>query len=337
MPPKLLRGLLLGIIAFAPLHGSLPATQDPSAVRLLSKLEALESSAEHPLFALHWRSLRALIQAELARALAYGKESVMPARIHGDVLAIEQGLDAGNDRWEAYRDGGLPLTVAYISKRDRTLQLYYLVLPKAWDETKPYPLYVELHGSGGPETRPLDWAGKTLKQAPNYEKGHSQVATFAMHARDGFHVLPYGRGNSGYVDIGAITVDEAIADATTRIKTDPDRHYLYGFSMGGGGTYLIAASNPARWAAIAIMGGSPGLRDAPEANAVALSELPVYLWCGEDDQWISSARQKAALLQATGTRPRIIRFEPGVGHNYRGEAQRDAHTFMQQFSRRDAP
>jgi dienelactone hydrolase len=183
--------------------------------------------------------------------------------------------------------------------------------------------------------RPLGWVQTTLGVAPDFERKHCQVHTHAMVARDGFHVLPYGRGNSNYEDIGEIDIWEALADAERALKIDPRRRYLYGFSMGGSGTYRLAAARPDLWAAIAIMGASPGLRDAPEKLAHKLKNLPVFLWSGEKDPWFDGVQRKGVVLRETSVQPREIIFDPAVDHAYLGPVQEQAHRFLAVHSRPD--
>lgn len=331
--------LLLALL----LAATLPVTAASSAFTasdlqaLSERLETLEREAPHPLFARHCRSLRLVALSEWARGQLYPADSPMPARIASDLAAIRRGLDRGNDRWEAYRDAGQPLLLAFLSDRDQTLQTYHLVLPRDWDETRPYPLYLELHAYGGPEIRPLGWTMMTLGEAPDFERKHARVHMHAMVARDGFHVLPYGRGNSHYEDIGEIDVWEALADAEATVPIDPRRRYLYGFSMGGSGTYLLGGRKPELWAAVAILGASPGLRDAPESLAHALAAIPVFLWSGEKDKWFDGARRKGEVLTTTGRAPREIVFAPEVGHSYLAGVQQQAHAFLQRFSRPSGP
>lgn len=295
---------------------------------LIQRLHSLEDSAAHPFFARHCRSLRALVQSEWARASLFPPESKMPGLLLADLAEISKGLDAGNDRWEAFRDAGQPLVFARLSERDDSLQIYHLVLPRDWDESRQYPLYLELHAYGGPEIRPLGWTQMTLGPPPDFKTRHCAIHTYAMVARDGFHVFPYGRGNSQYEDIGETDIWEALADAEATLKIDPNRRYLYGFSMGGSGTYLLAAGKPELWAGIAIIGSSPGLRDASEALAKNLSLIPTFLWSGGKDEWIEGAERKAALLRETSSQPREIIFDPTRAHEYLHEVQKKAHEFL---------
>lgn len=283
-----LPALLTGLFAFAWSAHATPAVPAAFAETdyhaLVQRLGAMEQSAAHPLFARHCRSLRALVQSEWARAALYPKDSTMPGLLRTDLAEIAKGLDAGNDRWEAFRDAGQPLVLAHLSARDQTLQIYHLVLPRDWDEKRAYPLYLELHAYGGEDIRPLGWTQMTLGPAPDFKSKHCAIQTYAMVARDGFHVLPYGRGKGNYEDIGELDIWEVLADVEASLKIDPNRRYLHGFSMGGSGTYLLAAKRPELWAAVAILGSSPGLRDASDELAKKLSPLPVFLWSGEKDE-----------------------------------------------------
>lgn len=304
--------------------------------QLDQKLETLEKTAAHPFFARHLRSLRALANSEWARLELAGPGSRIDRTVREDLQTISKGLQLGNDRWEAFRDAGQPLVFAYLSKRDQTLQFYNLVLPREWKESERYPLYLELHGSLGADTRPLGWPSQTLGIAPDFKAKECPVRTYAMAARNGFHVLPYGRGNSGYEDIGEIDVWEALEDVDAIVKIDPTRRYLYGFSMGGGGTYNLVGRRPELWAAAAILGGSPGLRDADEALAAKMSGIPIFLWCGENDPWAAAAHRKAEILLADKKAPREMIFAQNIAHAYLGDVQEKAHTFMSAYTRPDA-
>ena len=59
----------------------------------------------------------------------------------------------------------------------------------------------------------------------------------------GYHIAPWGRGNLSYRDIGEQDVYEAINDIEKNFNIDQNRKYLYGFSMGGGGTWSIGLIN----------------------------------------------------------------------------------------------
>src|SRR5205085_1737719 len=65
-------------------------------------------------------------------------------------------------------------------------------------------------------------------------------------------------------------------DVLAHYKGDPDRVYLTGLSMGGFGTWALAARHPDKFAAIAPIcgGGDP-------ATAEKLKDLPTWVFHGE--------------------------------------------------------
>ncbi len=139
---------------------------------------------------------------------------------------------------------------AYRSDLDNTLQPYALYLPRDYTPSRSYPLLVSLHGATsnhrinirrvfGFGNRP----GESDYEATRNEVDFPQV---------GFIVVsPYGRGETaGYSGIGEQDVLRAIADVEKAYHVDPDRVYLTGLSMGGGGTWHIGLRYPDKFAAI---------------------------------------------------------------------------------------
>jgi predicted esterase len=291
-----------------------------------------------------------MVQAEWARATLYRHDN--PARARetlGYVRSMLEGLaddDAVAARWATYAAGERPLFFAHLSRRDGTLQWYAVTLPDGWDgqrsrdEQAAFPLFVELHGAGN--AHPLNHAAAFLRAAPKAAdlSGYSTPRTYAQIDRAGYHVFPFGRGNSGYRDIGETDVWEAIADAERTFKVDEDRRYLYGFSMGGSGTWNLGVRTPDRWAAIAILGMGPNTM--PEIGlARNVATLPLYFWAGEDDRGVFRGERPpteqiaafAAELRKHGGSP-VVNSTPGVGHNYLGEKQKEAHEFLKSHVRK---
>jgi predicted peptidase len=94
-------------------------------------------------------------------------------------------------------------------------------------------------------------------------------------------------------------------------KTDKKRVYLTGLSMGGYGTWSLAAAHPERWAAIAPIcgGGNP-------ATAVKFKDVPCWCFHGDADPTVSveKSREMIKALKAAGGSPRYDEY-PGVNHN----------------------
>jgi len=116
---------------------------------------------------------------------------------------------------------------AYVSGVDSSGQIYSLYVPPTYDPARKYALEVRLHGRGGwygdqkPPSAPLDY----------------------------FFVGCDGRGQNGYAGLGELDVLEVIRDVRRHYRIDPDRIYVTGTSMGGGGTWRMCMRYPDLFAA----------------------------------------------------------------------------------------
>lgn len=100
-------------------------------------------------------------------------------------------------------------------------------------------------------------------------------------------------------------------------KTDPKRVYLTGLSMGGYGTWSLAAAHPDKWAAIVpVCGGvSGGPKAYPEA-AQKIKDIPTWVFHGDQDSAVpvKFSRDIVAALKEAGGAPKYTEY-PGVAHN----------------------
>ena len=156
-------------------------------------------------------------------------------------------LAAGEDPW-AGRTG--LLVKAYRSELDDTLQPYALYVPKAYDPQKAWPLLVSLHGATSNHLlhrRRVFGLGNRPGES-DYEAIRNEVSFPDV---DFIVLAPYGRGEvAGYNGIAEGDVLRAMADVERAYNVDPDRVYLTGLSMGGGGTWHLGLRYPDRFAAI---------------------------------------------------------------------------------------
>ncbi len=307
---------------------------------LFARLDDLIAAGGHPLFLRHLKSVKAMAQTEWARASVYkGENPDLAAQTLKHIGALLAGFNGRSGKWESYLNEGQPLFMAYASPRDGTLQWYALTLPKSWDPAKhpagqaAYPLFFELHGRSDPHY--LFYPAAHLGAAP----ADPALVAFAMRQRNGYHVYPFGRGNSGYRDIGETDVWEAYADVQKTVTVDPGRRYLYGFSMGGSGAWQLGSRTPDQWAAIASTGS--GVRVEPWGQAGNVSGLPIYLWGGEVDTLgygtavppLAQMRQFAKAIEEAGGSV-TVRSTPGIGHNYRIKEQEELVNWLQQWTRK---
>ena len=110
------------------------------------------------------------------------------------------------------------------------------------------------------------------------------------------------------------TLKETVAE----FKGDAERVYLMGVSMGGYGTWHMAAEHAGVFAAIVpICGGSP-LRTADRFREIArrVGQTPVWVFHGADDRIVpvTESREMVAALKALKGNVRYNEYK-GVGHN----------------------
>ncbi len=129
---------------------------------------------------------------------------------------------------------------AYVSRVDGSVQPYALTLPEGITQksSKRWPLYVVLHGRGGDrnEIRFIedhDDDGKPLPKDQNW-----------------IQLDVFGRIDNSYRWAGETDVFEAIADAKRRYRVDDRRVVLWGFSMGGAGSWHLGVHHPDEWCSV---------------------------------------------------------------------------------------
>lgn len=200
---------------------------------------------------------------------------------------------------------------------------YALFVPEAYDATREWPLIVALHGLG----RPYDWM-------MGYDGfiDFAQAGGFIVVAPLGYH--PRGwYGSRGYgIPAGAVgagdegTVPENLGELSEQdvmnvlritrdaYNVDPDRIYLWGHSMGGAGTYHLAARFPDIWAGLAV--AAP----APRADAISeierFRDIPVLILHGDEDATVSvnGSRTWSARMRELGMQHVYIEI-PGADHS----------------------
>jgi predicted peptidase len=181
---------------------------------------------------------------------------------------------------------------------------YVLFVPHDYDAKaeKPYPIILFLHGAGetqgGPKQPVEVGIGPAIKK---------QEKTFPF-----FVVFPQSQKRTWQA--GSADADRALAmldEVQKEFKTDAKRVYLSGLSMGGYGTWSLAAKYPERWAAIAPVcgGGNP-------ADAEKIKNIPCWCFHGDKDPAvnISKSRDMIKALWAAGAHPNYTEYT-GVDHN----------------------
>jgi predicted peptidase len=179
---------------------------------------------------------------------------------------------------------------------------YVVFVPHDYDGSKPVPVILFLHGAGetkGGQKQPVEVGiGPAVKK---------RAKTFPAIV-----IIPQAE-TRGWQASGpnAKRALAMLADVAKEYKTDPNRVYLTGLSMGGFGTWSLAAAHPDRWAAIVpVCGGGD-----PKA-AEKIKDIPTWVFHGDQDNAVpvQRSRDMVAALKAAGGHPKYTEY-PGVGHN----------------------
>ena len=116
-------------------------------------------------------------------------------------------------------------------------------------------------------------------------------------------------------------------------SVDARRVYLTGLSMGGYGTWELAARQPQRFAAVVpICGGGD------ERQASRLSALPIWAFHGAADNVVFPIRSQKMVdaIRAAGGKIQYTQY-PGVGHNSWNQAYRSDELLKWLFAQRRKP
>jgi predicted peptidase len=179
---------------------------------------------------------------------------------------------------------------------------WVLFVPHDYKGDKAYPVILFLHGSGESGTdgeKPVKQGiGNAIKKQ---EKTFPFITLFPQSAKRSWKA-------DGEDAQRALAM---LAEVQKEYKTNPKRVYLTGLSMGGYGTWSLAAAYPEKWAAIVPIcgGGDP-------KTAEKMKSIPCWCFHGDADPGVKVERSRdmMAALKKAGGEPKYTEY-PGVGHN----------------------
>jgi predicted peptidase len=185
---------------------------------------------------------------------------------------------------------------------DDTTSKYVVFVPAAYDGKTEYPVILFLHGAG--ETKGGTKMPVEVGIGPVIKK---QEKTFPFLV-----VIPQSekRTWSAASDDGKRALK--MLEATQKeYKTDAKRVYLTGLSMGGYGTWSMAAAFPDKWAAIVPVCGGGNPKDAEK-----IKNIPCWCFHGDKDTAVpvTKSQEMIEALKKAGGKPKYTEY-PGVGHN----------------------
>src|SRR5687767_13749820 len=198
---------------------------------------------------------------------------------------------------------------------------YEIYVPANYSTAQQWPVILFLHGAGERGSDRLlqtsNALGAAIRRAPS--------------AYPAIVIFPQVPNDSSWVGIPAQVAMGALDRAVAEFRTDPDRVYLTGLSMGGNGTWHLAYNNPDRFAAIAPICAfvTPRLPNrtfksaVPADSAAAFStlarriaKLPTWIFHGEVDQAVpvEQSRLAAEAIRTAGGDVKYTEFL-GMDHN----------------------
>lgn len=260
-------------------------------------------------------------------------------------------LKEGMERAGQLRQGQAPWLTAtglvvrgYVSRIDGSVQPYGLVVPATWatNRTRPRRLDVWLHGRDNHLTE-LKFLADRLRSYGEFAPAN----TFVLH--------PYGRYCNAFKFAGEVDVFEAMEHVKKSYRIDERRLAIRGFSMGGAGTWHLAAHYPDVWAVAAPGAGFAETAEYTKAlakdpkppeweqklwqlydatdYAANFFNLPVIAYDGAEDPQRQAADVMERAMKAEGL---VLGRVQGlkVGHKYTPEAKKDLNNFVDGVMRR---
>jgi predicted peptidase len=200
---------------------------------------------------------------------------------------------------------------------------YRVFVPKGWSKKKKWPVMLFLHGAGE-------------RGDDNDAQTRVGIGPAILRQQESFPfivVMPQCPINRWWTDpeMQALAL-KALKHAATEFRGDGKRTYLTGLSMGGYGSWVMAAANRKTFAAIGVVCGGvrppPGLRLPESARpsekdpdpygtvAAKIGKTPVWVFHGGADPAVpvTESRKMVEALKTQGGNVRYNEYE-GIGHN----------------------
>jgi predicted peptidase len=181
---------------------------------------------------------------------------------------------------------------------------YVVFVPEEYKGDKAFPVILFLHGAGERGSDGLKQAsvglGKAIRNKLKLNEAFPFIAVFPQCVKNWTAGAPDAKNGLAILD-----------EVEKTYKTDKSQVYLTGLSLGGYGTWSIAAAYPDRWAAIVPVcgGGSP-------KTAEKIKDIPCWCFHGDADTAVPVQRSRDMIdaLKKAGAAPHYTEY-PGVGHN----------------------
>lgn len=240
---------------------------------------------------------------ELLTGLNAGFQQLLYDRVAGDFI---------QDRFYQFKEA------------DNLWTQYSIFVPRNYDKKVKWPLIFMLHGLNITPTQQIRFEG-VADLAEQY--GYIVVCPMGYSVRSFWGMPGIGKGlaegEPGFENEKNLKLtpsELAYKDAMNVLEMarkefniDENRIFLTGHSMGGMGSYYMAARNPEIWAGVApIAGGGINDRYAPGEK---IKNLPFLVMHGEKDKIVSvdQSRNSTAKMKELGMKYKYLEI-PGADH-----------------------
>lgn len=196
---------------------------------------------------------------------------------------------------------------------------YQVFVPADWTSHEKWPVILFLHGSG---ERGNDGLAQTQVGIGGAVRSHPERFPAVV-------VMPQCRKDARWTDPAMEAQSLAALDQSIKdFHGDPDRVYLTGLSLGGYGSWALAAKYPGKWAAAVIICGGIRFKSDRSVSEDAASKLyadtaqkigpklPLWVFHGGADPTVpvTESRNMVGQLKALGSQVKYAEYE-GVEHN----------------------
>ncbi len=186
---------------------------------------------------------------------------------------------------------------------------YVVYVPRGFDGSRAYPVVLFLHGSGQKGTDGLG----------GIQGGLAPAIASRPDDYPFLGVFPQAEESWKADSDDARNALAALDDALTHYKGNPKRVVLTGLSMGGSGSWSIAAAHPERFSAVVTICGRG---DTETANRFKTLPLWAIVGDGDSDKTVLNIRDMVTAIRAAGGQARHTEYR-AVGHNSWDRAYND--------------
>ena len=206
---------------------------------------------------------------------------------------------------------------------------YVVYVPPEYKPDKPWPVILYLHGSGERGSDGLFQTEIGLGRAIRRNRARFPAIV----------VMPQCRKEQSWVGPMGDMALRCLEQTSREYALDPQRIYLTGLSLGGQGTWHLAAMLPDRFAAVVPVCGFAEWGDEQTGIAQKLAErlTKVPIWCfhGDADPAVPVEKSRELVAAVRERGGNVIYTEyPGAKHNVWDQAYGDADLWKWVFEKK---